>query len=53
MSNFFIIHKALQLFYFKYKTLPVVGNLLDMTSDTSTYIKLKKIYEKKVKKIEK
>lgn len=43
MSNFFILCKALQSFNLKYNTLPVVGNLEDMTSDTETYILLKKM----------
>lgn len=49
MSNFFIVCKALQNFYIKTRTLPVVGNIIDMTSDTETYIKLKRIYEAKGK----
>lgn len=47
MSNFFIVCKALQIFYNKFGTLPVVGNIPDMTSDTESYITLKKIYAKK------
>jgi NEDD8-activating enzyme E1 regulatory subunit len=43
MSNFFVLCKALQNFYLKYNSLPVVGNLEDMTSDTETYIILKKM----------
>ncbi len=43
MSNFFVICKALQNFYRKYNTLPVVGSLPDMTSDTESYIALKKM----------
>ena len=43
MSNFFILCKALQSFNLKYNTLPVVGNLEDMTSDTETYILMKKM----------
>jgi len=49
MSNFFIICKALQTFYKIHNTLPVVGNIPDMTSDSQTYISLKKIYDKKSK----
>lgn len=49
MSNFFVICKALLKFYQKFNTLPVVGNIPDMTSDTENYILLKKIYEKKGK----
>ena len=43
MSIFFIVCKALLVFYERFQTLPVVGILADMTSDTETYIKLKKM----------
>lgn len=43
MSIFFIVCKALMIFNQNYGTLPVVGNLPDMTSDTETYINLKKM----------
>jgi amyloid beta precursor protein binding protein 1 len=43
MSNFFIICKALQIFHSKFNSLPVVGSISDMTSDTETYINLKKM----------
>jgi hypothetical protein len=43
MSNFFIVMRALQLFYLKTGTLPVVGSIPDMTSDTETYISLKRM----------
>ncbi len=47
MSIFFIICRGFQIFYKNYETLPVVGNIPDMTSDTETYINLKRIYERK------
>ena len=43
MSIFFIVCKALLNFYNKFGTLPVVGNISDMTSDTENYITLKKM----------
>lgn len=43
MSIFFLVCKGLKAFYEKFNTLPVVGNIPDMTSDTDTYISLKKM----------
>lgn len=50
MKSFFIVIKSLKLYYETYNTLPLVGSLPDMTSETGFFIRLKKIYEDKSKK---
>lgn len=49
MGLFFIICESLLMFYQQHQTLPVVGNIPDMISDTITYINLKKVYAAKAK----
>lgn len=50
MKACFIVIKSLKLYYETYKSLPLVGSLPDMTSETMFFIRLKKIYEDKSKK---
>ncbi len=47
LSSFWLLCKALKLFYNEYGILPLSGVLPDMESDTEQYIALKKLYEKK------
>lgn len=49
MKAFYIVAKAFLMFYEVHKTMPVVGALSDMTSETKYFVSLKKIYENKAK----
>lgn len=47
MKIFFIYCLCLKEYYEENKTFPLVGNIPDMTADTQSYIKLKKVYQAK------
>ena len=47
MKIFFIYFTALKEYYNEKKTLPLCGNIPDMTSSTKNFIELKKIYNSK------
>lgn len=47
MKVFFIYARSLKEYYTYYNTLPLVGNIPDMTADTQSFINLKRIYQEK------
>ena len=49
-GTFFVVLKAINQFVNNNGTMPVVGSLPDMTSDTISYVKIKQIYNEKARR---
>ncbi|KAI8632262.1 hypothetical protein F5Y19DRAFT_356945 [Xylariaceae sp. FL1651] len=49
-SSFWIIARAIKLFYHKHGSLPLPGSLPDMKAQSSVYVKLQSLYKEKARK---